>query len=79
MCLGMLVETLSTETVSVEMPIIQVETRTRARLGREMAGVVEQPYDCLPEQVNGCPQFTINECKKHCKSIKYHNSKSSFE
>lgn len=31
-------------------------------------GVVAQPNSCLPRQMKGCPQFRVNECKKHCKS-----------
>jgi hypothetical protein len=48
---------------------MEAEPRGRAGLNRETTdGVVEQPDHCPPKQVNGCPQFTMNECKEHSKS-----------
>ena len=38
------------------------------QIGKQQTGVVAQPNSCLPSKVKGCPQFRINECKKHCKS-----------
>ena len=38
------------------------------RSGNDGRGVVEQPDYCPPERVNGCPQFTFDECERHSKS-----------
>ena len=38
------------------------------QIGKRQEGVVEQPDNRPSEQVNGCPQFSINECEKHCNS-----------
>jgi hypothetical protein len=56
------------EAMSVETPIIQEEPRARAGFDREtMAGSRRATRRLPAEQVNGCPNFTI-ECEKHRKS-----------
>jgi len=37
------------------------------QVGERQSGDTEQPGN-YPSQMNGCPRFTINECKKHHKS-----------
>jgi len=38
------------------------------QIGKWRTGAVEQPDGCPPNQLEGCPKFRINECKRHYKS-----------
>ena len=58
---GVSVGTLDLRAVSVETPTIQ----GLDEIGKRRTEIVEQPDCCPPVQVNGCPQFTVNECKEH--------------
>jgi len=77
-------ETFSTEAVSVETPIIQVEPRAEAGLCHETTEGSCRPTRRLPVGTSKwLSTIQIDECEKHCKSklntitVRVHSSKTN--